>query len=109
MQPSQPNQAEPVPVQLTRIEGTINLIAFQLGELKGDVKEIRAKTDGHSDRLSALELANAKSEGHGPRIAALEIAHAATSGASTSWKTWLPILAALVTAAGAVIALIVKA
>lgn len=76
--PQVPNTAEPMPVQLTRMEGTINLIAYQFSEVKDDIKELRAESKGHGDAISALQLARAQS-----------------NGASVSWHTWLPILAAL--------------
>jgi hypothetical protein len=74
----EPRGIEPVPVQLTRIEGTINLIAFQMAEVKTDVTKL-------SDRVAKVELVQAS-----------------TSGSSQSWKTWLPILIA---AAGVVVAM----
>ena len=89
--PSQPSQAEPVPVQLTRMEGTINLIAYQFSEVKDDIKELRTKAEGHDARLSAVELAQASQ-----------------SGASASWKTWLPVLVAVASVAVAVLAIYAK-
>jgi hypothetical protein len=74
---TQPQGAEPVPVQLTRIEGTVNLIAYQMSEVKQDISEIRADITGLHSRVGAVELAQAKS-----------------SGAFTSWKSWLPIIIA---------------
>jgi len=75
----QPQAIEPVPVQLTRIEGTVNLIAYQLGDLS-------KKVDRHEVDITTLKLAQATS-----------------TGASTSWKTWLPILAAIAAVAVAVV------
>lgn len=75
----QPSQTEPVPVQLTRMEGTINLIAYQFGEVKEDIKELRASN-------TVL----------GGKIAAVELVQASTTGATSSWRVWLPtILSAL--------------
>lgn len=71
-QPNQPSQAEPVPVQLTRIEGTVNLIAYQLGDL---VKRV----DRHEIDITALKLAQASA-----------------GGASSTWRTWVPIILAAV-------------
>jgi hypothetical protein len=82
----QPQGIEPMPVQLTRMEGTINLIAYQFSEVQGDIKEMRADIAGLTGRVSKVELAQATS-----------------TGASTSWKTWLPILAAIAAVAVAVI------
>lgn len=87
--PDQPNTVEPVPVQLTRMEGTINLIAYQFSEVKDDIKELRTQTKGHGDDIAALKLAQA-----------------AQLGASASWKTWLPILLALASVAVAIVAVI---
>lgn len=80
----QPQTVEPMPVQLTRMEGTINLIAYQFSEVQGDIKEIR------SDQ--------AKLTG---RIAAVELIQASTSGAASTWKTWLP---TILTALGVLVA-----
>lgn len=86
---NQPHAAEPVQVQLTRIEGTVNLIAYQMAEVKADITDLRG------------EVAAAKE-----RIAAVEINQAQSSGASASWKTWLPIiLAALAVALSVVLSL----
>lgn len=69
---NEPQAIEPVPVQLTRIEGSVNLILYQLGDLKGTV------------------------ERHEVDITALKLSQAASTGSSQSWKTWLPtILTAL--------------
>lgn len=75
----QPQTTEPVPVQLTRMEGTINLIAYQFGEVKEDIAALRGEVHAHTRDIAALQLAQA-----------------AAAGASSSWKTWLPtIIAAL--------------
>lgn len=74
---TQPQGPEPVPVQLTRIEGTVNLIAYQMTEVKADITDLRADITGVKDRLSHVELVQAQN-----------------AGASASWKTWLPILIA---------------
>lgn len=77
--PDQPQTVEPVPVQLTRIEGTVNLIAYQMGEVKAEVTEVKTS-------MSAL----------GRRVTAIELAQAAASGSSSFLKSWLPtIIAAL--------------
>lgn len=86
--PNEPSRLEPVPVQLTRMEGTINLIAYQFSEVQGDIKEIRSDVAGLTGRVGAVELAQAQS-----------------SGASHSWQTWLPILAALAATGVAALAL----
>lgn len=83
--PNEPSRLEPVPVQLTRMEGTINLIAYQFSEVQGDIKEIRADLSGLTARVGAVEIAQAQ-----------------TSGASSSWKTWLP---TILTALGLLVAL----
>ena len=85
----QPQTVEPVPVQLTRMEGTINLIAYQFGEVKEDIKEIRGDVSGLTGRVGAIELAQA-----------------ASNGSSQSWKTWLPILAALAAVGVSAVALL---
>jgi hypothetical protein len=75
----QPQTVEPVPVQLTRIEGTVNLIAYQMGEVKAEVTEVKTS-------MSAL----------GRRVTAIELAQAQASGSSSFLKSWLPtIIAAL--------------
>lgn len=89
--PNEPSRLEPVPVQLTRMEGTINLIAYQFSEVQGDIKEMRADISGLTGRIGAVELTQA-----------------ANSGASSSWKTWLPILAALAAVSVAVAALLTR-
>lgn len=86
--PNEPSRLEPVPVQLTRMEGTINLIAYQFSEVQGDIKEIRSDVAGLTGRVGAVELAQAQS-----------------AGASHSWQTWLPILAALAATGVAALAL----
>jgi hypothetical protein len=68
--PDEPSTTEPVPVQLTRVEGTINLIAYQMAEVKSEVTELNR------------------------RVTTVELAQAQSGGASQSWKTWLPILIA---------------
>jgi hypothetical protein len=75
----QPKALEPVPVQLTRIEGTVNLIAYQMAEVKGEVSEL-------TKRITAVELVQAQS-----------------AGASNSWKTWLPFSVATLVAVAAVV------
>lgn len=86
--PQMPNTAEPVPVQLTRIEGVINLIAYQQGEMRDDVRDLGQRVDGLTVRVQAVET---------------QQAHA--GGASASWRTWLPILAALASAVAAFVAI----
>lgn len=66
----QPKTVEPVPVQLTRIEGTVNLIAYQMAEVKNEVSSL-------SKRVTAIELAQAVS-----------------SGSSGFLKSWLPTIIA---------------
>ena len=75
----QPQTVEPMPVQLTRIEGTVNLIAYHMTELKGSVTALSGRVDGHQKDIADIKLAQA-----------------GTAGASQSWRTWLPtILTAL--------------
>ena len=74
----QPKAIEPVPVQLTRIEGSVNLIAERVGNVQGQLGDLRTEVTHLSGRVTAVELAQA-----------------ASSGASLSWKSWLPILVAL--------------
>lgn len=76
---NEPPRVEPVPVQLTRMEGTINLIAYQFSEVQGDVKEIRADIAGLTGRVGAIEVAQASS-----------------SGSSTFLKAWLPTIIAAI-------------
>lgn len=83
MTDEEPKAVEPPPVQLTRMEGVLNLIAYQLGDLKATVQR-------HEVDITALKLQQASSD-----------------GSSQSWKTWLPILIAAATlGAGVIIALI---
>ena len=89
--PNEPARLEPVPVQLTRMEGTINLIAYQFSEVQGDIKEMRGDITGLTGRVGAVELTQA-----------------ANAGASSSWKTWLPILAALAAVGVAAVALFIQ-
>jgi hypothetical protein len=68
----QPKGVEPVPVQLTRMEGVLNLVAYQVGDLGA--------------RMERVEQ----------RVSSVELAQATNSGASASWKAWLPtVIAAL--------------
>lgn len=69
---NEPSRLEPVPVQLTRIEGTVNLIAYQIGEVRDEVKDL------------------------GKRVTAVENWQAATSGSQTFLKAWLPTIIAAV-------------
>ena len=71
----QPKAIEPMPVQLTRIEGSVNLIAERVGNVQGQIGDLRTEVTHLSGRVAVVELAQA-----------------ASSGASTSWKTWIPIL-----------------
>jgi ABC-type enterobactin transport system permease subunit len=80
----QPKAIEPVPVQLTRIEGTVNLIAYQFGEVKEDIKQMRGEVSALTSRVQAVELAQA-----------------ASSGASSSWRLWLPTIIAAIGVLGA--------
>lgn len=82
--PDEPSAAEPVPVQLTRVEGTINLIAYQMAEVKSEVTELNR------------------------RVTKVELTQAQSGGASQSWKTWLPILIAAGTLAFAVLLALLK-
>ncbi len=66
---------EPVPVQLTRMEGTINLIAYQMTEVKDDLKHVQQQADAIAVRVTALEL-------H----------HSAASGIAAAWRTWVPVV-----------------
>ncbi len=75
--PNEQSRLEPVPVQLTRMEGTINLIAYQFGEMKEEVQAVRTE--------NVQQLA---------RIVALELRAATSSGIHAAWKTWVPILLA---------------
>lgn len=75
----QPNTVEPVPVQLTRIEGTVNLIAYQMTEVKADITGVKTS-------VSALDS----------RVHAIEMAQAALSGSSSFLKSWLPTIIAAV-------------
>lgn len=62
----EPKTIEPVPVQLTRIEGVVNLIAYQMTEVKSDV--------------SALST----------RVTTIEHVQAMSSGSNTFLRAWLP-------------------
>ena len=77
--PDQPKAIEPVPVQLTRIEGTVNLIAYQFGEVKEDIKQMRGEVSALTSRVQAVELAQATQ-----------------AGASNSWRMWLPTIIAAI-------------
>jgi hypothetical protein len=57
------------------MEGTINIIAYQFGEVKEDIAALRSEVHGHTKDIAALQLAQASS-----------------SGASATWKTWLPVI-----------------
>jgi hypothetical protein len=63
---------EPVGVQLTRVEGTVNLIAYQIGEVGEQVKDL------------------------GKRVTVVELAQAASSGSSGFLKAWLPTIVATI-------------
>jgi hypothetical protein len=71
----QPQTVEPMPVQLTRIEGTVNLIAYQMTELKGSVTALGLRVDGHSKDIADIKLVQA-----------------GNAGATQSWRTWLPLI-----------------
>jgi hypothetical protein len=64
----QPKTVEPVPVQLTRIEGVVNLIAYQMAEVKTEVTNLAG------------------------RVTAIELAQATATGSSGFLKQWLPTL-----------------
>ena len=51
----QPSITEPVPVQLTRMEGTVNLIAYQIGDLTKNLAAHAVVLEKHGDRLAAVE------------------------------------------------------
>jgi len=68
----QPQTTEPVPVQLTRIEGTVNLIAYQMAEVKSQVESLSV------------------------RVTAIEHTQAAASGSQSFLKAWLPLLVAAI-------------
>lgn len=80
----QPAITEPVPVQLTRIEGTINLIAYQMAEVKSDVADVKA------------DLAGVKS-----RVTVVETAQASAAGAAGFLRAWLPTIVAAIGVAAA--------
>lgn len=82
----QPKAIEPMPVQLTRIEGSVNLIAERVGNVQGQLGDLRTEVTHLSGRVSAVELAQA-----------------ASIGAGQSWKTWVP---TLIAAGGLVIAFV---
>jgi hypothetical protein len=73
----QPQTTEPVPVQLTRIEGTVNLIAYQMAEVKSEVSHLST------------------------RVTAIELAQAASNGSAGFLKAWLPTLIAAIGVAAA--------
>ena len=75
----QPKTVEPVPVQLTRIEGTVNLIAYQMAEVKEDIKGVK---------VDVVSL--------GQRVSAIEVAQAAAGGSSAFLKSWLPTIIAAI-------------
>lgn len=66
---------EPVPVQLTRMEGTLNLVAYQILEVKKDIEGVRVDHESTKIRLSLVETSQA-----------------AAAGAFTSWRSWLPVI-----------------
>ena len=95
--PDQPNSLEPVPVQLTRIEGTVNLIAYQMAEVKDDIKGVKVDLVSLTGRVSAVEMAQAATADVNSlcdRINALERLQAAASGTSAFLKSWLPTIIA---------------
>ena len=73
----QPQTTEPVPVQLTRIEGTVNLIAYQMAEVKSEVANLSV------------------------RVSTIELAQASANGSSGFMKSWLPTLVAALGVAAA--------
>lgn len=73
----EPRAIEPVPVQLTRIEGVLNLVAYQMTEVKDDVRHIAAEVEDVKRRVGAVEIVQAQS-----------------TGAMTSWRSWLPVVIA---------------
>lgn len=75
--PDQPQTIEPMPVQLTRMEGTINLIAYQMVEVKADVSGVKTSLGGLETRVHAIEMAQA-----------------AVAGSSGFLKSWLPTIIA---------------
>ena len=75
----QPKTIEPVPVQLTRIEGTVNLIAYQMAEVKAEVSGVKTDIAALSGRVNAIELAQA-----------------AASGSTGFLRAWLPTIIAAV-------------
>lgn len=87
----QPNIIEPMPVQLTRMEGSINLIVERVGNLQGQLTKVETQVESLGTRVSAVELAQATS-----------------SGSSQSWKTWLPILAAFAAVGVSAVALFIQ-
>jgi hypothetical protein len=68
----QPQTTEPVPVQLTRMEGTINLIAYQVGDL--------------GSRMERVER----------RVKDVELAQAGSAGSNNFLKAWLPTIIAAI-------------
>jgi hypothetical protein len=68
----QPQTTEPVPVQLTRMEGTINLIAYQVGDL--------------GTRMDRVER----------RVSSVELVQERVAGSSTFLKAWLPTIVATI-------------
>jgi hypothetical protein len=66
------------------MEGTINLIAYQMAEVKADVAGVQSDLVHVKGRVSAVELVQAQS-----------------SGVSASWKSWIPIIIAALALGGA--------
>jgi hypothetical protein len=73
------------------MEGTINLIAYQMTEVKDDIRAVGSRVDKHDDEIGELRL-----------LVGAQIA------ASASWKSWLPILASLASVALALVLALAK-
>jgi len=68
----QPQAIEPVPVQLTRMEGVLNLVHYQVGDLGARMKHVEQ------------------------RVTSVELVQATTSGSSGFLKAWLPTIIAAI-------------
>lgn len=47
---------EPTPVQLTRMEGVLNLVAERIANVSGRLEKTDARVDRHEEELSRLKL-----------------------------------------------------
>jgi len=95
---------EPTPVQLTRMEGTLNLINERLGTVSGRVdghdRDIRALTDGHAELRSETQTLREQAEADKATAVALALAlkeadENRRKKSESSWSPWTKVFAVL--------------